>query len=146
MRDAVLSGSAGPFHAASFPQGHAPTAPARRMAAREPYSVPYAEFYEPYVVAARSALPPADERFTGYGLNKCALLYAAAARGMSFTVLPHCFAVAADHPDHAFYTGKKFAAHYYARNVVPSVEAIARVLDLADTSAIDIPDNAFATV
>ncbi|MFO0610294.1 MAG: acyl-CoA dehydrogenase [Polyangiales bacterium] len=52
----------------------------------------------------------------------------------------------AEHPDHAFYTGKKFAALYYARNVLPSVQAIAGVLDLADTSALDIPDAAFATV
>jgi alkylation response protein AidB-like acyl-CoA dehydrogenase len=55
-------------------------------------------------------------------------------------------AVAADHPDHNFYTGKKFAALYYARNVLPSVEAISKVLELADTSPIDIPDGAFATL
>jgi hypothetical protein len=54
--------------------------------------------------------------------------------------------VPADHPDQAFYTGKKYAALYYARNVLPSVNAIAGVLDLADTSALDIPNAAFATV
>ena len=50
------------------------------------------------------------------------------------------------HPDRAFYEGKKWAALYYARNVLPSVEAISKVLDAADSSAIDIPDAAFATV
>jgi alkylation response protein AidB-like acyl-CoA dehydrogenase len=54
--------------------------------------------------------------------------------------------VAEGHPDRAFYEGKKWSALYYARNVLPSVEAIAKVLDNGDSSAIDIPDAAFATV
>ncbi len=50
------------------------------------------------------------------------------------------------HPDRAFYEGKKWSALYYARNVLPSVQAISKVLDAADTSALDIPDAAFATL
>ncbi len=50
------------------------------------------------------------------------------------------------HPDRAFYEGKKWAALYFCRNVLPSVEATAKVLEAGDSSAIDIPDAAFATV
>lgn len=50
------------------------------------------------------------------------------------------------HPDHDFYTGKRAAALYYARNVLPGVEAKAKILAAEDTSPIDLPDAAFATV
>ncbi|MEM6961249.1 MAG: acyl-CoA dehydrogenase [Myxococcota bacterium] len=50
------------------------------------------------------------------------------------------------HPDKMFYEGKKYAALYFARNVLPSVMAKAKTLGTADTSAVDIPDDAFATV
>ena len=52
-------------------------------------------------------------------------------------------AVAADHPDHAFYSGKVAAARYYARNVLPGVEDKARVLAESDTTALEIADAAF---
>ena len=39
------------------------------------YEVGYQEYYEPYVLVAKSEVPPYDERFTGYGLNKIAHLY-----------------------------------------------------------------------
>jgi alkylation response protein AidB-like acyl-CoA dehydrogenase len=55
-------------------------------------------------------------------------------------------ALAADQPDHAFYSGKVAAAQYYARNVLPGVADKARLIDLEDRSALDIPDAAFATV
>jgi alkylation response protein AidB-like acyl-CoA dehydrogenase len=51
-----------------------------------------------------------------------------------------------DQPDHAFYTGKVSAALYYARNVLPGVEDKARLLAEADTSPLEIPDAAFASV
>ena len=35
--------------------------------AREEYSVQWAEYYEPYIVGAKSVMPEYDERFTGYG-------------------------------------------------------------------------------
>lgn len=54
--------------------------------------------------------------------------------------------VPAAHPDHAFYQGKKAAAIYFAKNVLPEVEAKARILALEDESALDIPDAGFATV
>jgi alkylation response protein AidB-like acyl-CoA dehydrogenase len=54
--------------------------------------------------------------------------------------------VAAGHPDAAFYAGKVSAALYFARNVLPGVEDKARVLHDEDTTALDIPDAAFATV
>ncbi|MBI5516451.1 MAG: acyl-CoA dehydrogenase [Deltaproteobacteria bacterium] len=55
-------------------------------------------------------------------------------------------ALAEDHPERAFYQGKLHAARYFARNVLPGVELKARILAEGDTSALDIPDAAFATV
>jgi len=52
--------------------------------------------------------------------------------------------LAADHPDKAFYTGKKFAAQYFALNVLPGVAAKAQLIAREDRSAIDIPVEAFA--
>lgn len=54
--------------------------------------------------------------------------------------------VDADHPDHAFYEGKRRAAEFYALNVLPEVIAKSKVLQLGDQSAVEIPDAAFATV
>lgn len=48
--------------------------------------------------------------------------------------------------DRAFYEGKKHAAAYYARNVLPGVKSKADVLGKEDTSPLDIPDAAFATI
>jgi len=50
----------------------------------------------------------------------------------------------ADHPDRAFYAGKKFAAQYFAANVLPGVPAKAQLIAREDRSAIDIPIAAFA--
>ncbi|MCS6912688.1 MAG: acyl-CoA dehydrogenase [Myxococcales bacterium] len=50
------------------------------------------------------------------------------------------------HPDRSFYEGKRYAAVYFAQNVLPGVEDKARVLASEDRSALDIPDAAFAQV
>lgn len=50
----------------------------------------------------------------------------------------------ADHPDRAFYEGKKYAALYFAHNVVPEVMAKAQILAREDRSSIEIPVGAFA--
>jgi hypothetical protein len=52
----------------------------------------------------------------------------------------------ADHPDHAFYDGKRFAAQYFAHNVLPNVVAKAQMIAREDRTALDIPANAFAPV
>ena len=54
--------------------------------------------------------------------------------------------VSADHPDHAFYTGKRHAAVYYAQNVLPAVLEKAAILSAEDKSALEIPLDAFASV
>ena len=46
--------------------------------------------------------------------------------------------------DRAFYAGKKFAARYFALNVLPGVAAKAQLIAREDRSAIDIPVEAFA--
>jgi alkylation response protein AidB-like acyl-CoA dehydrogenase len=50
----------------------------------------------------------------------------------------------ADHPDRAFYEGKKYAAQYFALNVLPGVAAKAQLIAREDRTALDIPIDAFA--
>jgi alkylation response protein AidB-like acyl-CoA dehydrogenase len=54
-------------------------------------------------------------------------------------------ALPADHPDRDFYTGKLFAAQYFARNVLPGVQAKAALIAKDDRSAIDVPIAAFTS-
>ena len=48
--------------------------------------------------------------------------------------------------DHAFYEGKRHAANFFAQQVLPGVVGSAKMLAGGDTSALDIPDAAFASV
>ncbi|MBL9018569.1 MAG: acyl-CoA dehydrogenase [Myxococcales bacterium] len=50
----------------------------------------------------------------------------------------------ADHPDKAFYEGKRYAAQYFALNVLPGVAAKAQLIAREDRSVLDIPTAAFA--
>jgi hypothetical protein len=50
----------------------------------------------------------------------------------------------ADHPDRAFYDGKRFAAQYFAFNVLPNVMAKAQMIAREDRTALDMPVAAFA--
>ena len=54
--------------------------------------------------------------------------------------------VAEGHPDQAFYLGKRHAAQYFARNVLPGVLDKADILAREDKSPVEIPDAAFARV
>jgi hypothetical protein len=54
--------------------------------------------------------------------------------------------LAEDHRDKAFYAGKRHAAQYFARNVLPSVVHKAALLGRTDRSPVEISDDAFATV
>jgi alkylation response protein AidB-like acyl-CoA dehydrogenase len=52
--------------------------------------------------------------------------------------------VAEDHPDRAFYAGKRYAAQYFAANVLPSVVSKAQMISREDRSVLDIPVGGFA--
>ncbi len=52
--------------------------------------------------------------------------------------------LAADHPDKAFYDGKRYAALHFAYNVLPGVAAKAQLIAREDRTALDIPEAAFA--
>lgn len=54
--------------------------------------------------------------------------------------------LAENHADRAFYEGKKYAALYFAHNVLPGVASKAAVLGKEDRSALDIPEAAFSTL
>jgi len=45
--------------------------------------------------------------------------------------------------DKDFYAGKVFSAKFYVLNIVPDVASTVRIIQEADTSAIDIPEEAF---
>ena len=51
-----------------------------------------------------------------------------------------------EHPDWAFYEGKKASALYFSSNVLPSVISKSKVMQIGDSSPVDIPDESFATV
>lgn len=51
-----------------------------------------------------------------------------------------------EHPDLAFYVGKKHAAIYYAQNILPGVLDKADLLGREDKSALAIPDEAFGRI
>lgn len=55
-------------------------------------------------------------------------------------------ALSSGSPDRAFYEGKRASALWYARNVLPQIEAQAKAAALEDTSAVDISEAAFAGV
>ncbi|MBP6849484.1 MAG: acyl-CoA dehydrogenase C-terminal domain-containing protein, partial [Kofleriaceae bacterium] len=55
-------------------------------------------------------------------------------------------ALPADHADRAFYAGKKYAALYYAVNVVATVPQKAQMIGKEDKTPLEIPTAAFATV
>jgi alkylation response protein AidB-like acyl-CoA dehydrogenase len=50
-----------------------------------------------------------------------------------------------DHPDRSFYTGKLFAAQYFAANVLPGVAAKAQLIAREDRSAVEVPIEAFVS-
>ena len=49
-------------------------------------------------------------------------------------------------PDYAFYVGKCHAALFYALNTLPGVSSKVEIIARADRSAVEIPEEAFATV
>lgn len=50
------------------------------------YAVSYEVLFEPYVIATTPGLPPYDERFNGYGNDKCSHIYEMAANRYQFVV------------------------------------------------------------
>ncbi|HET9451332.1 MAG TPA: acyl-CoA dehydrogenase [Aggregicoccus sp.] len=51
--------------------------------------------------------------------------------------------LAADHPDRAFYEGKRYSALWFARNVLPNVEHGAKMMALEDSTPLQISDAMF---
>ncbi len=48
-----------------------------------------------------------------------------------------------DHHDYVFYQGKILSAKYYIKNVVPMINSIRDIIKKADTSAVEMPEEAF---
>jgi alkylation response protein AidB-like acyl-CoA dehydrogenase len=47
------------------------------------------------------------------------------------------------HPEIPFYKGKIASASFYIKNVLPEIFVVKRVFEIGDTSAIDVPEEAF---
>jgi glycosyltransferase-like protein LARGE len=106
VREAYAQGVAQAFHIGHFPAGHRATNFHRWLHRSSEsrggphfYSVDYEEGFEPYVIALRSRVPPYDERFRGYGMNKISHAYEMNARGCTFRTLDahDTFVVAREH-------------------------------------------------
>src|SRR2546430_2294946 len=85
---------------------------------------------------SRSTVPAAANRFLEMMSETCVgwlLLEAAVISEAALAKLP------ADHPDRAFYDGKRYAAQYFASNVLPGVATKAQMIAREDRSALDIP-------
>jgi hypothetical protein len=54
--------------------------------------------------------------------------------------------LAEGHPDRAYYVGKRYAALFYAANVLATVPGKAVLISKEDRTPVDIPTEAFATV
>ena len=50
------------------------------------------------------------------------------------------------HPDHAFYTGKKYAGLHFANRVLTTIPSRVKRLHAIDALPVEMPDEAFATV
>lgn len=50
------------------------------------------------------------------------------------------------HYDAPFYQGKVGSAKFYINNIVPQVSLIKKVMEIADTSALDLPEPAFGSI
>jgi len=117
--------AATPFHCDHYPAGHTATNFAKWHSASAPYPVQYEDGFEPYMIASRTWLPRYDDAFTGYGMNKVSHVYAVAAAGGEFVVMPRHFVAAHEHPkssswhatfgDHADPTQRMRVAALYRR-------------------------------
>jgi hypothetical protein len=88
-------------------------------------------------------VPAAANRFLEMMSETCVgwlLLEAAVIAEAALAKLP------ADHPDRAFYDGKRYAAQYFASNVLPGVTTKGQMIAREDRSALDIPAAAFGPV
>ena len=61
------------------------------------YSVKYEEYYEPYVIISQKIFVPYDERFRGYGMNKCIQLKELSMNNVKFRVIKQHFLIASQH-------------------------------------------------
>lgn len=94
----VRGGLVQPFQSKIFAKGHAPTDFCRWLSASEPYTVDYADKFEPFVAMRWGpGTPRFDERFRGYGNNKIQFFRHVAHEGFRFVVWPKHFFIARGH-------------------------------------------------
>ena len=83
------------FHKDWF-SGHGPTNYNKWANSKSPYSVKWADYFEPYILVNRNVAHYA-EQFFGYGYNKVSQIMEVKASGYEFVVLPGGFVVHSPH-------------------------------------------------
>ncbi len=83
------------FHKDWF-SGHGPTNYNKWANSRSPYSVKWADYFEPYILVNRNVAHYA-EQFFGYGYNKASQIMEVKASGYEFVVLPGGFVIHSPH-------------------------------------------------
>lgn len=61
------------------------------------YPINYEEYYEPYIIISQKLFLPYDERFRGYGMNKCIQLKGLSMKGIKFNVIKQHYLIASKH-------------------------------------------------
>ena len=86
-----------PFAMNEFSVGQRATAYERWVDATEVYTVLFEDGYEPFLIMNRHSVPLYNEKFTGYGRNKCSFTFHVHALGCEFRVMPDMWIVHVPH-------------------------------------------------
>ncbi|KAH8021022.1 hypothetical protein HPB51_011801 [Rhipicephalus microplus] len=114
----------------SDPESHQSTDYWKWYRTDKPYVVQtFSDKYEPYLVLKNTAqLPPYDERFTGYGMNKITHVTELFAAGYVFLVLPHVWLVHVPHKPSSYFADHVQNPQHRLRNRVQRFEFLVDVM------------------
>lgn len=119
-----------PFRHDVSPESHQSTDYWKWYRTDKPYVVQtFSDKYEPYLVLKNTAqLPPYDERFTGYGMNKITHVTELFAAGYVFLVLPHVWLVHVPHKPSSYFADHVQNPQHRLRNRVQRFEFLVDVM------------------
>ena len=98
LLDLVNQDEVEPFYFKSFPAGHRPTDFPKWYNSSRPYTITWAQNFEPYVIVKLKDLLTFDERFIGFGFDKISFFMELDAMNYEMVVHPSAFVV---HKPHA---------------------------------------------
>jgi len=86
-----------PVNIKTCPKCHGPTNYQKWYETNEPYEIPYAWIFEPYLAYDKTEAPLFEERMKGYGFDKNTHSFTMAVNGYHFIVLPDVFVIHMNH-------------------------------------------------